>query len=108
METITNDESGSVTVKISAEEPVKITIVKTTEIVDLSEDQTSIITTSGETIKIDEIIDISPSPPPIKAKFISGIVLAAGNLATSAGGAQSQPKPPLEFTFINGIRVSKK
>ncbi|MBA1292589.1 hypothetical protein G7025_04405 [Pseudomonas lurida] len=108
MDSITNDESGSVTVTINAEELVKITIVKTTGIVALSEDNASIITTSGETIKLDEVTDISPSPPPIKPRFFGGIALAAGSIATSAGGNQSQPSPPLTFTYINGIKVSLK
>ncbi|MPR00784.1 hypothetical protein F0169_01075 [Pseudomonas sp. MAFF 212408] len=102
---------GNVTVSISPDEQVTITTknngTMTAKIVALSEDQASIITASGDSIKIDEIVEVSPATKPITAKFFGGITLAGGSLATTvAGGAK--PNPPLTFTYISGIRVPRK
>ena len=103
-----SDTSGNVTVSISPEEQVNITTQNqdtiTTQIIGLSEDNASVITASGASIKIDDITDISQSPAPRTARFVSGIVLAAGGLATTVAGG-NKPNPPLTFTYINGIKV---
>ena len=103
-----SDTSGNVTVSISPEEQVNVTTqtqgTMTIQIIGLSEDNSSIITASGASIRMDDITDISPSPTPRTARFVSGVALAAGNLATTVVGG-SKPNPPLTFTYINGIKV---
>ncbi|CRM72337.1 hypothetical protein [Pseudomonas sp. 37 R 15] len=103
-----SDTSGNVTVSINPEEQVNITTknqdTMTTQIIGLSEDNTSVITASGASIRIDEIIGISSPAAPRTARFVSGVVLAAGGLATTVAGG-NKPNPPLTFTYINGIKV---
>ena len=107
-----SDELGNVTVSISPEEQVNITTqnneIITAKIIALSEDKASIITDSGDTIKIEEIVEVSPPITPRTAQFFGGIALAAGALATTAAGGGGKPSPPLTFTYINGIRVPLK
>lgn len=103
-----SDENGNVTVSISPEEQVIVTTrnndTMTVQVTGLSDDKASIITASGDSIRIDEITDISPSTPPIKARFMSGGAAAVGGLAGAVAGG-IKPSPPLSFTYINGIRV---
>ncbi|MGR3889413.1 hypothetical protein [Pseudomonas sp. 1152_12] len=109
---IQSDELGNVAVSIDPAEQVNIltqnnTII-TTNIVALSEDKTSIITASGDQIKIDEIVNISPPIATRTAKFFGGIVLDIGDFANTVAGGQGNSHPPLTFTYINGIKVPLK
>lgn len=103
-----SDTSGNVTVSINPEEQVNITTqnqgTMTTQIIGLSEDNSSIITASGASIRMDDITDISQAPAPRTARFVSAMVLAAGDLANTVAGG-NKPSPALTFTYINGIKV---
>ncbi|GAB5337567.1 hypothetical protein [Pseudomonas fluorescens] len=107
-----SDDFGNVTVSINPEEQVTLTtqnnLTITTRIIALSEDGTCLVTDSGESIQIDQIADISPPVELRTARFISGITLAAGSLATTVSGGSVNKPPPLTFTYINGIRVPLK
>ncbi|OAE11180.1 hypothetical protein AZH11_22025 [Pseudomonas simiae] len=103
-----SDDFGTVTVSIDPEEQINITTQNngtiTTRIIALSEDKASLVTASGDSIKIDEIAEIYPPITSRIARFISGIALAAGDLAITVAGGGGNKNPPLTFTYINGSK----
>ena len=105
-----SDDLGHVTVSVDPEEQVNITTrnndVITTNIINISEDSTSIDTADGP-IKIDQIVDISPSITPQTARFLSGIVMAAGSLATTVAGGGGKKPSRITFEYIHGVRVER-